>query len=45
MAQEKFEDPEMRSVFEMKRNIPPERFSAHMEFMKNLYEQEKGDNV
>lgn len=45
MAQEMFEDPDMRSLFDMKRNMPPERFKAHMEFMKNLYEQEKGDNV
>lgn len=42
LAQEMFEDEDMRSLFDMKRNMPPERFKAHMEFMKNLYEQEKG---
>lgn len=41
LAQEMFEDEDMRSLFDMKRNMPPERFKAHMEFMKNLYEQEK----
>lgn len=42
LAQEMFEDEDMRSLFDMKRNMPPERFKAHMEFMKNLYNQEKG---
>lgn len=41
LAQEMFEDEDMRSLFDMKRNMPPERFKAHMEFMKNLYNQEK----
>lgn len=44
LAQEMFEDEDMRSLFDMKRNMPPERFKAHMEFMKNLYNQEKGTN-
>lgn len=44
LAQEMFEDEDMRSLFDMKRDMPPERFRAHMEFMKNLYKQEKGDN-
>lgn len=39
-----FEDEDMCSLFDMKRNMPPERFKAHMEFMKNLYKQEKGEN-
>lgn len=43
LAQEMFEDADMRSLFDMKRNMPPERFKAHMEFMKNLYNQEKGN--
>lgn len=43
LAQEMFEDEDMRSLFHMKRDMPPERFKAHMEFMKNLYNQEKGD--
>lgn len=43
LAQEMFEDEDMRSLFDMKRNMPPERFKAHIEFMKNLYKQEKGN--
>ena len=45
IAQEMFEDPDMRSLFDMKRNMPPERFKAHMEFMKNLYKQETGEDI
>ena len=45
LAQEMFEDEDMRSLFDMKRNMPPERFKAHMEFMKNLYRQETGEDV
>ena len=37
LAQEMFEDEDMRSLFDMKRNMPPERFKAHIEFMKNIY--------
>ncbi len=44
LAQEMYEDEDMRSLFDMKRNMPPERFKAHMEFMKNLYNQEKGSD-
>lgn len=44
LAQEMYEDEDMRSLFDMKRNMPPERFKAHMEFMKNLYNQEKGQD-
>lgn len=44
LAQEMFEDEDMRSLFHMKRTMPPDRFKAHMEFMKNLYNQEKGEN-
>ena len=43
LAQEMFEDEDMRSLFDMKRDMPPERFKAHIEFMKNLYNQEKGN--
>ena len=44
LTQEMFEDEDMCSLFDMKRNMPLERFKAHMEFMKNLYKQEKGEN-
>lgn len=45
LAQEMYEDEDMRSLFDMKRNMPPERFKAHIEFMKNLYDQEKGNDM
>lgn len=45
LAQEMFEDKDMRSLFDMKRNMPPERFKAHMEFMKNLYLLEKDQST
>ncbi len=45
LAQEMFEDEDMRSLFHMKRTMPPERFKAHIEFMKNLYNQEKKENL
>lgn len=45
LAQEMFEDEDMRSLFDMKRNMPPERFKAHMEFIKNLYNQEKKNDI
>ncbi len=45
LAQEMYEDEDMRSLFDMKRNMPPERFQAHMDFMKNLYNQEKGTDL
>ncbi len=44
LAQEMFEDEDMRSLFHMKRTMPPDRFKAHMDFMKNLYDQEKESN-
>lgn len=43
IAQEVFENPELRSLFHVARDIPPERLKAHIEFMKNLKDQEKGD--
>lgn len=44
LAQEMFDDEDMRSLFHMKRTMPPDRFKAHMDFMKNLYNQEKGED-
>lgn len=40
IAQEAFENPELRTLFKVARNIPPERLKAHIEFMKSLKEQE-----
>ena len=42
IAQEVFENPELRSLFHVARDIPPERLKAHIAFMKNLNEQEQG---
>ena len=40
LAQEMFDDPEMRSLFHMKKNMSPEKFKAHMDMMKQLYKIE-----
>ena len=42
-AQEMFEDPEMRSLFHMKRNMDPEQFKIHMDYIKKLYKAEHPD--
>jgi transcriptional regulator with XRE-family HTH domain len=44
IAQEAFENPELRTLFKVARDIPPERLKAHIEFMKSLKAQERGDN-
>ena len=44
IAQEAFENPEFRTLFKVARDIPPERLRAHIEFMKSLKEQERGNN-
>lgn len=41
IAQEAFENPELRSLFKVARNISPERLRAHIEFMKSLQEHER----
>ena len=43
IAQEAFENPELRTLFKVARDIPPERLRAHIEFMKSLKEQERGN--
>lgn len=43
IAQEVFENPELRTLFHVARDIPSERLKAHIEFMKSLKAQEKGD--
>lgn len=40
IAQEIFENKDLRSLFDMSRKMPPERLKAHLEFMKKLEEQE-----
>lgn len=44
IAQEVFENPEMRTLFKVARNMSPERLKAHIEFMKSLEAQERGNN-
>lgn len=44
IAQEVFENPDLRSLFHVAKDMPPERLRAHIEFMKNLKAQEKGAN-
>ena len=40
LAQEMFEDPDMRSLFHMKKNMDPKKFQAHMTYMRNMYRLE-----
>ena len=40
LAQEIFEDPQMRSLFYMKRNMQSERFQAYYDMIKKIYELE-----
>ena len=44
IAQEVFENPDMRTLFKVARDIPPERLKAHIESMKSLKEQENKHN-
>ena len=40
LAQEMFEDTDMRSLFSMKRNMEPAKFKNYMDFMKAQYQLE-----
>ena len=40
LAQQMFEDPDMRSLFSMKRNMDPKVFKNYMDFMKAQYRLE-----
>ena len=44
IAEEAFKNPELRTLFKVARDIPPERLKAHIEFMKSLKEQERGNH-
>ncbi len=37
LAQEMFDDPDLRALHHMKRNMDPEAFKAHMDMMKRMY--------
>lgn len=39
-AQQMFDDPDMRALFHMKRNMNPERFKAHKKMMADMYRLE-----
>lgn len=40
LAQEMFEDKQMRSLFHMKKNMDPEKFQAHIDMMEKMYRLE-----
>ncbi len=40
IAQEIFENPDLKSLFKMSRKMTPERLRAHIEFMKKLQDEE-----
>ena len=40
LAQEMFEDPDMRSLFSMKRNMNPDVFKDYIDFMRKAYLRE-----
>lgn len=40
IAQEIFDNPDLKSLFDMSRKMSPERLKAHIEFMKNLQNSE-----
>lgn len=41
IAQQIFENKDMRTLFDMSRKMTPERLKAHIEFMKNLQESDR----
>lgn len=40
IAQEIFENQDMKTLFDMSRKMTPERLKAHIEFMKKLHDSE-----
>lgn len=40
IAQEIFENSDLKSLFDMSRKMPPERLKAHIEFIKKLQDSE-----
>ena len=41
IAQEIFENPDLKSLFDMSRKMTPERLKAHIEFIKKMQDSEK----
>ncbi len=44
IAQEIFENPDLRSLFHAARDLTPERLKAHIDFMQSLKQQEEKHN-
>ena len=44
IAQEIFENPDMKSLFDMSRKMSPEKLKAHLQFMKTLYDAENSSD-
>lgn len=42
IAQEIFENPDMKSLFDMSRKMSPEKLKAHLQLMKMLFDAENG---
>lgn len=40
IAQEIYDNPDLKSLFDMSRNMSPERLKAHLQFMQNLQDTE-----
>ena len=40
LAQEMFDDPDLRALHHMKKNMNPESFKAHVDMMKRMYRLE-----
>lgn len=40
IAQEIFENPDLKSLFHAAKDLPPERLKAHIDFIKSLKQQE-----
>ena len=45
IAQAVFENPDLRSLFDMSRKMPPDRLKAHIEFMKKMQEAENNTDL
>lgn len=45
IAQEIFDNPDLKSLFDMSRKMSPERLKAHIEFMKSLQNSESGSDT
>lgn len=44
IAQEIFENPDLKSLFHAAKDLPPERLKAHIDFIKSLKQQEEKHN-